>query len=92
MERFLIAVDHEAEPVACINAIQILFATGSHFLTQADFGCKDGQHTAWIIVEGNSKEEVRLILPPVYRAGARIVKLNKFTPEELDELLKRHQS
>jgi hypothetical protein len=84
-------VDHEAETVACINAIQILFATGSHYLTQADFGCYDGKHTAWIIVEGDSKEEVRSILPPLYRAGARIVKLNKFTAEELEELLKKHQ-
>jgi hypothetical protein len=91
MDRFLIQVDHEAEPTACVLAIQLLFSTGSHYLTQADFGCKDGVHTGWIIVEGDSKEEVRNILPPVYRAGARIVKLNKFSPEELDELLKSHK-
>ena len=91
MERFLIQVDHEAEPIACIKAIQILFATGSHFLSQADFGCMDGVHTGWITIEGESKEEVRNVLPPAYRASARIVKVNKFTPAELDELLKRHQ-
>jgi hypothetical protein len=90
MERFLIEVDHEPEPTACATAIQVLFATGSHYLTQADFGCKDGRHTGWIIVEADSREEARAILPPLYRAGARIVKLNKFSPEDLDELLKHH--
>jgi hypothetical protein len=43
------------------------------------------------MVEADNKEEVRAILPPIYRAGARIVKLNKFTTEELDELMKFHK-
>jgi len=91
MARFLIEVPHEAEKVACALAVRILLTTGSHFLTHADFGCLDGVHKAWIIVEGESKEEVRFILPPAYRSQAKIVKLNKFTLEEIEEILRQHK-
>ncbi|HEX5043406.1 MAG TPA: hypothetical protein VFV75_10900 [Candidatus Polarisedimenticolaceae bacterium] len=90
MSRFLIEVPHEAETIACARAVQLLLQTGSHFMTHADFGCKDGDHRGWIVVEGDSKEEVRQILPASQRAGARIVGLNRFSLEELDELIKAH--
>lgn len=90
MERFLIEVEHEAETIACANAIKILYTAGAHFITHTDWGCKDGVHKGWLIVEVDSKEEARSILPPAYRAEARIVKLNKFSVEEIDDLLKYH--
>jgi hypothetical protein len=91
MSRFLIEVPHEEEVVACARAVQVLLQTGSHFLTHAEFGCKDGDHRAWIFVEGNSKAEVRNILPVPYRAKARIVELNKFSLEELETLMEQHR-
>ena len=91
MERFLIEVSHEDEKVACANAIRILLTTGSHFLTHTDWGCMDGDHTGRIVVEVESKEQARSILPPAYRSRAKIVKLNKFTLEEIDEILSHHQ-
>ena len=63
---------------------------GSHYLTHADFGCRDGDHRGWIIVDVENKGEARNTLPPAYRAQARIVGLNKFSLEEIDELLKPH--
>ena len=92
MARFLIELPHEAEEVACLRAIQVLLSTGSHYLTQADFGCLDGEHKGWIIVEAENKEEARRILPPIYRAEAKIVGLNKFNLEEVDQLLLHHKT
>ncbi len=91
MSRFLIEVPHEAEMVACARAVRLLLSTGSHFLTHAEFGCEDGEHTGWIIVDVDSKEEARAILPPVYRSQAKIIKLNRFTLEELDEIIGHHK-
>lgn len=91
MSRFLIEVPHEAEMVACARAVRLLLSTGSHFLTHADFGCEDGEHTGWIIVDVDSKEEARAILPPAYRSQAKIIKLNRFTLEELDEIIGHHK-
>ena len=84
MPRFLIEVEHPAEQLACARVVQIFLATGSHFLTHADWGCVDGEHTAWIIVEVDSKEQARAILPPAFRSHAKIVALNKFTVEKID--------
>ena len=91
MARFLIEVPHEGEKTACALAVRILVTTGSHFLTHADFGCLDGEHKAWIIVEGESKEELRSIVPPTYRSQAKIMKLNRFALEEIEELLRQHK-
>ena len=90
MAKFLIEVPHEAEKRACLRAIQILLQTGSHYLTNAEFGCYDGEHKAWVIIEVDSKEQARGILPPVYRSQAKIVNLSKFKLEEVDERLRHH--
>ncbi|MEJ2708394.1 MAG: hypothetical protein P8074_12335 [Anaerolineales bacterium] len=91
MPRFLIEVPHEAEEKACALAVKVFLETGSHFLSNADWGCMDGVHKAWIIVDMENKQEARYILPPAYRPAATIVQLNKFTMEEIDEILSHHQ-
>lgn len=91
MPRFLIEIAHEEETVACAKAVQILLTTGSHFLTHSDWGCTDGVHKGWVIVEADSKDEARRILPPKYRAQASIVMLNKFGLEEIEGLLRHHR-
>ncbi len=91
MARFLIEVPHEAGTRECALAAKILISSGSHYLAQADFGCLDGVHKAWIIVEADSKEEVRFIDPSICRPRAKIVQLNKFSLDELEEILAHHQ-
>jgi hypothetical protein len=91
MARFMIEVPHEAETIACARVVKVFHETGSHFLTNADWGCLDGVHKAWIVLEAENKEEARYVLPPAYRPQATITRLNKFTIEEIDELLKHHQ-
>jgi hypothetical protein len=91
MPKFLIEVPHESGVVACARANKVLLESGSHFLTHADFGCNDGVHKAWIVVDVDSKDEARGLLPPGYRRQATIVQLNKFGLAELDDLIKRHE-
>lgn len=91
MARFLIEVPHEADVVACARAIKILLETGSHFMTHADFGCEDGVHKAWIVVDVDSKEEARNMVPLAYRRQAIVIGLCRFGIEELDELIRHHE-
>lgn len=91
MARFLIEVSHEPTKVECARTAYIFLKTGSHFLSHADWGCSDGEHKAWLIVDIESEEEARYILPPVYRPQAKIVRLNKFTIDEVDEILSQHK-
>jgi hypothetical protein len=92
MPKFLLEVDHEAEPIACAQTVKVFLASGSHFLTHADWGCNDGVHRAWITVEVADKASARAIVPPAFRARARIVGLNTFTSEQIDAVLKQHGS
>ncbi len=87
MARFLIELEHEATVEACEKAIEILLSTGSHFLTNTEWGCKDEEHKCWIIVEVDKKEEARTILPPIYRNEAKIIKLKRYTMDDFNNAL-----
>jgi hypothetical protein len=88
MKRFLIEVSHSAEELECAQAVQYFLRTGSHFMTRTDWGCKDGVHKGWVVVEVDSKEEARRLVPPAFHSQIKIVGLNKFTIEEIDEYLR----
>ena len=90
MQQFLIEVPHAPEHIACARVVKIFLTTGSHFLTHADWGCMDGYHSAWMVVEAENKEDARLIVPPQLRAQASIVGLNKFSLEQIESILSRH--
>jgi hypothetical protein len=92
MQQYLIEVPHETEHFACARVVQIFLATGSHFLSHAHWGCLDGNHSAWFIVEADSKDDARLVVPPQFRADARIIGLNQFTMDEIETILQQHQS
>ena len=92
MPKFLIEVPHAGDLEACARVVQIFLATGSHFLTHADWGCMDGEHAAWIVVEVDSKDEARSILPPAFRSQARIIGLNKFSLEHVEGILEQHRT
>ncbi len=91
MARFLIEAPHGSERIACARAVEVFLKSGSHFLTHADWGCKDGDHKAWIVVDVENKDEARAILPPAFRAQAKITALNHFEFEEIDDILSQHQ-
>ena len=50
----------------------------------------DDQHSAWMLVEVESKGEALQIVPPAFRPQAKIVQLNKFTMEEIEEIFRHH--
>jgi hypothetical protein len=90
MTKYLIEVPHPEEKVACARAIQVFLQTGSHFLVNADWGCEDGDHCAYLIAEAESKEDIQYALPPDFRSEARIVKLRKYSATDIEETLAHH--
>jgi hypothetical protein len=90
MSRFLIEVPHENTKEACDRAIRVFLETGSHFMTNADWGCTDHVHKAWFVVDLDSKEEARAILPPLFRQSATIVALKQFHKEDLERTAGDH--
>jgi hypothetical protein len=92
MDRFLVQVPHDPEPLACAKVVDVFLRTGSHYLAGADWGCSDGDHTAWMIVDADSKEEARQVVPAALRAETRVVKLNKFTLDQIQGIMRQHQT
>ena len=84
MNRYLIEVPHSADKQSCEAAIRLFLQSGSHFMTHADWGCGDGEHKAWIILDVDSKEDAREILPPAFRRQAKITLLSRFALDEKD--------
>jgi hypothetical protein len=89
--RFLIEVPHEEATLACARAVEVFLRSGSHFLSNADWGCKDGVHKAWMVVEVESKDEARGIVPPAFRPQTKIVRLNAFTLKDIEDILRHHE-
>lgn len=91
MAKYLVEVSHDPEKTDCLHSVQILLSTGSHFLTNADWGCLDGVHKAWFIMDVDSKEEALRVVPSFYRKDTTITRLTKFRLDEVEELLNKHQ-
>lgn len=92
MPRFLIEVPHSAEAMACAREVHVFLSSGSHFLTNADWGCMDGVHSAWLTVDVPSKEEARMVLPSAFRTQAKITALNKFDLGQIEAMLSANKA
>ena len=92
MKKFLIEVPHGADKKSCDQAIMIFSQTGSHFLTHAEWGCLDGEHKAWLLVEVENKDDARFILPSLFRSTAKITQLTTFTASDILEPDKFHRA
>lgn len=90
MSKYLIEVHHSADEIECHRAVEIFLTSGSHFLTNADWGCFDGVHKAWFIMDADNKDEVIRIVPPAIRKDTSITRLNKFRLKDIDEIQKYH--
>ena len=88
--RFLIEIPHENTLAACVGAVDVFLKTGSHFLSHADWGCKDGEHKAWIIVDIDNKDAARALVPPAFRSQAKIVQLTTFSMDDLGDMVRKH--
>ncbi|MEP7382222.1 MAG: hypothetical protein ABI910_11080 [Gemmatimonadota bacterium] len=91
MPRFLIEVSHEPTLGACVHTVEVFLRTGSHFLANADWGCMDGEHKAWIVLESDSREHARNVVPPDFRAHAKITQLNAFSAEVIERIKREHE-
>jgi hypothetical protein len=65
----------------CLRALDEELAKGSDILGKFEFGCKAGDHTAYAIVDVNSKNDALNLVPTFLQGEARIVEVGKITPE-----------
>jgi hypothetical protein len=79
MNRYLIETTHTKQD--CLHAYDLVLAHG--FITHYDWGCEQGIHKGWAVIEADNSSEALLSVPPLIRDKALVVKLKKFSPEEI---------
>ena len=92
MATYLIEIPHSDNKIECTKAIQLFLESGSHFLANADWGCSDGEHKAWLVVNVDDKNQALQIVPPLYRSRAKIVKLEKYSWAHMEEGMEHHKA
>jgi len=83
MPTYLIEIPHSVNTAECKQIIKLFVESGSHLLSNADWGCKDGVHKAWFTGDFDSKENALQIVPPLLRHSATIVEITKFTKADM---------
>jgi hypothetical protein len=83
MPRYLIEAAHDPSLSECLRILDAFVAAGSHYLSRAEWGCVAGDHRAWLMVEADSDDSARFMVPPVIRPTSKVVRLHQFTPEEI---------
>lgn len=78
---YLITSSHT--PETCLAALDAMSSAGKEALAQCEWGCMDGDHTAYMMVQADSKEDALAKLPEDAREGAKVTKLVKFTKEDI---------
>lgn len=76
MDKFLVESHHTIHN--CKLAVKSVQSSG--YLNNFDWGCKDGVHTGWAIIEAENAAQALGIVPAMIRDKARAVRLAKFEP------------
>jgi hypothetical protein len=83
---------YDGDKASCARTVKEFLASGSHFVTNEEWGCKDGDHKAWLIVETESKADALRILPASHKINAKITRINKFTRADMEEVIEKHHT
>ncbi len=82
--QFSLTIPHNADE--CNRVADAIAAMGKDELAKRNWGCRNGNHRGYGIVESENEEEAIRVLPEWLRGKARAVKVNKFTTEEAAQL------
>jgi len=83
----MVIAPHTAEE--CLQALDEVKAKSPGLLAKFDWGCKHGDHTGYAILEGENENDVRNMLPALGQKNAKIIQVDKFTPQQIEAAHKK---
>jgi hypothetical protein len=86
-ERFLIISPHTEEQ--CLAVLDDMAAKEPQILAKTEWGCMAGDHTGYTMVDAKDEAAARNLVPSAVRGQAKVIKLNKFTPEQIKSFHKK---
>jgi hypothetical protein len=87
MERYFIESKHT--PEECLRALDEILEKGTDALRKYEWGCMAGDHTGYAVVEAGNEPEAWENVPAFLRGKSRVVRLNRFTPEQIKSFHKK---
>jgi hypothetical protein len=75
-------------PEQCLKNLDEMKVKGDAFLPKFEFGCNSGNHTGYAFLEGTSEENIRQMLPKEAQENAKILKVDKFTLAQIEQIHK----
>lgn len=87
MPTYLIEIPHSENVSECKNVIRLFLSSGSHLISKAHWGCKDGVHKLWFIYEFDSKAAALQTIPSFLRPNASITELVNFSVEDMPQFM-----
>lgn len=84
--KYLIQSPHTKQE--CLRELDEISAKGQKTLGQFFWGCGQGDHTGYAIVDAKSAGEARGLVPEFIREKASIIELVQFSPEQIKSLHK----
>jgi hypothetical protein len=87
-QTYLVSIPHT--PEQCLNMMDDMKGKGDAFLSKFEFGCMDGDHTAYAFIDGTSPDNVRKMLPENEQKAAKITKVSKMTAAQIEKIHKEH--
>ncbi len=84
MAHYIIEISHTERE--CLDALDMVVRLGMHILHHTWWGCGAGVHTGWLDIEVDSEQDARGVIPPPIRKEARVIEVQKFTPNQVKAL------
>lgn len=80
-DAFRIEMKHTKEE--CLNALDEMMEKDVKLLNKVEWGCMVGDHRGWVTLSAKSEEDAKNLLPASARANASVVKVSKFTADQI---------
>ena len=90
MPTYLIEIPHSGDMTECKKIIKLFLESGSHLLSNADWGCKDGVHKSWFTSDFDNKEDAMKIVPSLLRHNTIITEIIKFNEKDMTDFAAIH--
>lgn len=84
MARYMIAISQPAD--AYLHTLDLMRKESPALLEQVYWGFMDGDFSGWLLVESDSEEEARHMLPVGLQSEAHIAEVHRYPPSEIKHL------
>jgi hypothetical protein len=87
MSRYLITSPHTADD--CTRSLDATLAKGTGVLDKFVFGCNDGDHTGYAIVDARSLSDALAMVPDFLQESACITRVEKLSAADIRAMHKK---